>query len=90
MGWELVITFPPYGVGIRKYPAVRGGDSKLLLPAVRPFFLLLVFTGIFLENLMSEGGGNKSKKDSYSFFKEIFPNVYVGGEIKKIITILKF
>jgi hypothetical protein len=36
------------------------------------------------------GGGKKIKKDSYSFFKEIFLNVYVGGEIKKIIIFLKF
>jgi hypothetical protein len=39
---------------------------------------------------MSEGGKKINKKDSYSFFKEIFLNVYVGGVIKKIITILKF
>jgi hypothetical protein len=40
---------------------------------------------------MSEGGKKGKAEDCpIYFFKEIFLNVYVGGEIKKIIIILKF
>jgi hypothetical protein len=34
----------------------------------KAFFFISWLTGIFLENLMSEGGKKINKKDSYSFF----------------------
>jgi hypothetical protein len=36
---------------------------------VRPFFFISWFTGIFLENLTSEGEKKKGNEDSYSFNK---------------------
>jgi hypothetical protein len=51
-------------------------------------FLLLVGLREFFWKIWCRRGENK--KDYYSFFQEIFLNVYVGREIKKIIIILKF
>jgi hypothetical protein len=43
-------------------------NSDVLHFIFRPFFFISWFTGIFWQNLMSEGGKQINKKDSYSFF----------------------